>query len=86
MSSGQCAHNWPPVIVSGTPKAQPPAQASLVGTTTRSDGTKQLTYKGHPVYYFIKDKDDGDSYGQGAHAFGADWYVLTPSGQKVDNS
>ena len=84
--AGKCAHNWPPVIVSGTAKAQSPAQQSLVGTTTRSDGTKQLTYKGHPVYYFIKDKDDGDAYGEGVKAFGASWYVLTPSGVKIDKS
>jgi predicted lipoprotein with Yx(FWY)xxD motif len=45
-----------------------------------------VTYKGHPLYYFIKDKDAGDSYGQGSHAFGASWYVLAPSGKKVDNS
>jgi hypothetical protein len=38
----------------------------------------------HPLYYF--NKDDGDAYGQGSHAFGADWYVLAPSDNKVDNS
>ncbi len=57
-----------------------------LGTITRSDGTKQVTYKGHPLYFFAKDKDDGDAYGQGVHGFGADWYVLKPSGAKVDNS
>jgi len=57
-----------------------------LGTVTRPDGTKQVTYKGHPLYRFIKDKDNGDAYGQGAKAFGSDWYALAPSGNKVDKS
>ena len=82
--STQCAKFWPPVI--GTPKASAGAASADLGTITRSDGSKQLTYKGHPLYTFVKDKDDGDAYGQGQHAFGADWYVLSPSGSKVDKS
>ena len=56
-----------------------------LGTITRSDGTKQVTYNGHPLYFFEKDKDAGDAYGQGVKAFGADWYVLAPSGNKIDS-
>jgi predicted lipoprotein with Yx(FWY)xxD motif len=82
--SGQCAKFWPPVI--GTPKAGPGAMPADLGTITRSDGTKQLAYNGHPLYTFANDKDGGDSYGQGQHAFGADWYALSPSGSKVDHS
>jgi predicted lipoprotein with Yx(FWY)xxD motif len=81
-----CAAAWPPVLAKGTPTASGKAASADLGTTPRSGGAMQVTYKGHPLYYFIKDKDDGDAYGQGAHAFGADWYVLAPSGQKVDNS
>jgi predicted lipoprotein with Yx(FWY)xxD motif len=84
--TGACAAAWPPVIAKASAVASGQAVPADLGTTTRSGGVKQVTYKGHPLYYFIKDKDDGDSYGQGAHAFGADWYVLAPSGQKVDNS
>ncbi len=84
--TGPCAKAWPPVTVSGTPTATSPAETALVSTTTRADGTKQLTYKGHPLYYFIKDKDNGDAYGEGVKAFGASWYVLKPNGSKVDNS
>jgi predicted lipoprotein with Yx(FWY)xxD motif len=82
--SGACAGAWPPVI--GTATAHGGAKASDIGTTMRSDGMTQVTYKGHPLYFFIKDKDDGDAYGQNSHAFGADWYVLAPSGNKVDKS
>jgi predicted lipoprotein with Yx(FWY)xxD motif len=56
------------------------------GTITRADGTKQVTYKGHPLYLFVKDKDDGDAYGEAAKAFGAEWYTLAPSGNTVDTS
>jgi predicted lipoprotein with Yx(FWY)xxD motif len=82
--SGTCASAWPPVT--GTPQAQGAAVSADLATITRSDGTKQVTYKGHPLYLFIKDKDSGDAYGQGQKAFGADWYVLAPSGNKVDKS
>jgi predicted lipoprotein with Yx(FWY)xxD motif len=82
--SGECAHAWPPVL--GTGKASGGAVSSDLGTIKRSDGKTQVTYKGHPLYYFIKDKDDGDAYGEGSKAFGAGWYVLKPSGQKVDES
>jgi hypothetical protein len=81
-----CAKAWPPLTTSGNASAGGKAVSSRLGTTMRSDGTEQVTYKGHPLYYFIKDKDDGDAYGQGVHAFGADWYVVAPSGNKVDNS
>jgi predicted lipoprotein with Yx(FWY)xxD motif len=84
--SGACAGVWPPVTTSGTAKASGAALAADLGTIMRSDGTKQVTYKGHPLYFFAKDKDDGDSYGQGIKSFGAAWYVLAPSGKKIDNS
>jgi predicted lipoprotein with Yx(FWY)xxD motif len=84
--TGACAAAWPPVIAKGSPTASGQATSADLGTITRAGGVKQVTYHGHPLYYFIKDKDDGDAYGQGAHAFGADWYVLAPSGTKVDNS
>jgi predicted lipoprotein with Yx(FWY)xxD motif len=82
--TGACPSVWPPVT--GSPQAMGGAVSADLGTITRSDGTKQVTYKGHPLYRFIKDKDNGDAYGQGAKAFGADWYVLAPSGNKVDKS
>ncbi len=82
--TGACAAAWPPVL--GQPKAAGQANSSDLGTIKRADGTTQVTYKGHPLYFFVKDKDDGDAYGQGVTAFGAGWYVLAPSGNKIDNS
>lgn len=69
-----CAKVWPPVI--GEPRASGQAVASDLGTIKRADGSTQVTYKGHPLYLFVKDKDDGDTYGEGVHGFGAGWYVL----------
>jgi predicted lipoprotein with Yx(FWY)xxD motif len=82
--TGACAKAWPPVT--GTAVAKELAKSSDLGTITRSDGTTQVTYKGHPLYFFAKDKDDEDAYGQGLKQFGADWYVLAPSGSKIDES
>jgi predicted lipoprotein with Yx(FWY)xxD motif len=82
--TGACASLWPPVT--GNASASAGAMSADLGTITRSDGTKQVTYKGHPLYYYARDGDAGDSYGEGLKSFGASWYVLTPSGKKVDNS
>jgi predicted lipoprotein with Yx(FWY)xxD motif len=75
-----CAAIWPPVLTTGAPQAGTGAQASLLGTTTRTDGKIEVTYAGHPLYYFIKDKQAGDTTGQGVNGFGALWWVLSPSG------
>ncbi|HST34062.1 MAG TPA: hypothetical protein VLJ80_11165 [Solirubrobacteraceae bacterium] len=82
--SGACAKVWPPVTTSGAPTAAGGAVSADLGTTKRSDGTEQVTYKGHPLYFYDDDKDAGDAYGQGSKAFGASWYVLNPSGAKID--
>jgi predicted lipoprotein with Yx(FWY)xxD motif len=77
---GDCAANWPPLKVSGKPTAGGGARASKLGTTRRSDGTRQVTYNGHPLYRFAGDGAKGDTNGQGLNAFGARWYVVSPSG------
>jgi len=81
--SSACAEVWPPVTTTGAPKAASGAKAADLGTITRSDGTKQVTYKGHPLYYYVGDPNSGDTSGQGINSFGAPWYVLTPSGSEV---
>lgn len=82
--SGACAQVWPPVMTTGAPAAHGAAVAADLGTITRSDGTKQVTYKGHPLYFYVKDKDDKDAYGQDINSFGSGWYVLKPSGEKLE--
>ena len=76
----------PPVTTNGAPVVGGVAKSADLGTITRSDGTTQVTYKGHPLYFFARDKDSGDAYGEGVNGFGASWYVIAPSGAKVDNS
>jgi predicted lipoprotein with Yx(FWY)xxD motif len=84
MCSGACAEVWPPVITTASPKAAGGANTADLGTITRSDGTKQVTYKGHPLYYYVGDgTSGGETSGQAISSFGAPWYVLTPSGSEV---
>jgi predicted lipoprotein with Yx(FWY)xxD motif len=82
--SGACASAWPPVTTDGAPKAGGGVQTAMLTTSKRSDGTTQVVYGGHPLYYFVRDADSGDAYGQGIDGFGAEWYVLGPNGKKVE--
>ena len=83
--SGACATNWPP-LTSSNPTVGKGANASMVGTSKRSDGKTQVTYNGHPLYTFAGDSGPGDTSGQGVNAFGGLWYVLSPAGQQVTTS
>lgn len=78
-----CATIWPPVLTTGAPQAGAGAQASLLGTITRTDGKVEATYAGHPLYYFVQDKASGDVTGQGINGFGGLWWVLSPSGAAI---
>jgi predicted lipoprotein with Yx(FWY)xxD motif len=81
--SGACATAWPPLRANGKPSVAGGADASLIGTTTRSDGKPQVTYNGHPLYLYQGDEKPGDTEGQGSTAFGAAWYVLSAAGHQV---
>jgi predicted lipoprotein with Yx(FWY)xxD motif len=83
--SGACATAWPPLLTTGKPKAAGKAKKSLLGTTKRSDGKTQVTYKGHPLYYFVQDKKAGDTAGEGVDGFGAEWYVVGTNGKKIED-
>ena len=83
--SGACAQAWPPLTTSGTPKAGGKVKASLLGTTTRSDGSREVTYAGHPLYYFEGDSAPGQATGQGRDGFGAPWWVVSPAGKAIQN-
>ena len=80
-----CAQAWPPLIAKGPVTTRNGANATELGSTTRKDGATQVTYNSHPLYNFSGDVKAGDTTGQGSHAFGADWYVVAPSGDKIDN-
>jgi predicted lipoprotein with Yx(FWY)xxD motif len=81
--SGSCAKVWPPLTTKGTPIAGHGVKASDLGTITRSDGTKQVTYNGHPLYSFVEDTAAGATKGQGSDGFGAKWWLVAPSGSAI---
>jgi predicted lipoprotein with Yx(FWY)xxD motif len=80
---GQCAKFWPPLVSGTTARTTGGAQAAMVGTTSRTDGSKQVTYDGHPLYYFLEDKAPGDIKGQGLNASGGFWWLLAANGSTI---
>jgi len=82
--AGSCAAAWPPLIAAAKPRAGTGAKAALLGTTKRADGRVQVTYNKHPLYTFVKDTKKGQTSGETLDAFGAEWYVLSPAGAKVE--
>jgi predicted lipoprotein with Yx(FWY)xxD motif len=81
--SGACAKAWPPFLTAKAPKAGAGARAGLLGTTKRADGTVQVTYAGHPLYYFSGDKKPGQINCQNVVNFGGLWLVVSPGGAAV---
>jgi len=82
---GPCATYWPPLLTSGKPLAQSGLNQQLVGTTSRSDGTRQVTYAGHPLYRYLLDHEPGQTTGEGLQDFGAGWDVLSQAGTKIES-
>lgn len=80
---GACASLWPPYLTKAAPKAGAGAMAALLGTTKRRDGTTEVTYGGHPLYYYAPDGARGQITGQALDQFGAPWYALTPAGGEI---
>jgi predicted lipoprotein with Yx(FWY)xxD motif len=83
--SGACAVAWPPLRTGATPAVADGANAALLGTIPRPDGTPQVTYNGHPLYAFVKDHAPGDVNGQGLTAFGAAWFAVSPAGNQISS-
>ena len=84
--SGACASTWPPVRVNGKPVPGTGVNASQIGTTKRSDGGRQVTYNGHPLYTYTGDQKPGDTNGQGLNTFGGSWFAISPAGDQVTGS
>jgi predicted lipoprotein with Yx(FWY)xxD motif len=81
--TGACAAAWPPDTVTGMPTAGSGVNQALLGTVKRSDGATQVTYNHHPLYYYAGDTSAGTANGQGSTAFGAGWFVVNASGNKI---
>lgn len=84
--SGACASAWPPLTTPGKPLAAGGVHTADLGTVTRADGRIQVTYMGHPLYYFIGDTAPGQTLGQGSDAFGAKWWLVAPTGAAITSS
>jgi predicted lipoprotein with Yx(FWY)xxD motif len=83
--TGACAQAWPPLTTTGTPKASGAVKASLLGTTERADGSREVTYAGHPLYTFAGDTRVGQTSGEGSNGFGAPWWVVSPAGKALQH-
>jgi predicted lipoprotein with Yx(FWY)xxD motif len=81
--SGDCARFWPPVLSRGKARVGPGLRASLLGTTKRSNGSRQVTYNRHPLYTFAMDKRPGQTTGENFFAYGAKWYAVSAKGRMV---
>jgi len=77
---GVCAKAWPPLLTRGRPLAGPGVRAKLLGTTKRKNGRLQVTYNGHPLYYYSADRV-GKVMCQHARMHGGLWLIIKPNGQ-----
>lgn len=77
----ECAVAWPPLLTSGPPTAGAPGlDATKLGTVDRTDGTKQVTYHGWPLYYWKDDLAPGETKGQNVNGF----FLISPAGKKIE--
>jgi len=77
---GDCAAAWPPVLTEGSPVAGGGTMTDLLGTTPRTDGSTQVTYAGHPLYYYAHEGKNVVTC-HNVSEFGGLWLVVTPTGQ-----
>ena len=80
---GGCADAWPPFYTEGKPRAGSGAQARRLGTTRRRNGKTQVTYNGHPLYYYVDEDEPGEILCQNVEEFGGLWLVVSPPGNAV---
>ena len=85
MCNSACTTYWPPLTSHAAPRAGKGAHQSLLRLTRSRTGARQVTYAGHPLYTFIGDKRACQTTGQGLDNFGAEWYALSATGQKVEH-
>jgi predicted lipoprotein with Yx(FWY)xxD motif len=79
---GACAKAWPPYLVKSAPRAGPGTKQRLLGTIRRA-GSRQLTYAGRPLYYYVGEKEPHLVLCQNVREFGGLWLVVRPGGTLV---
>jgi len=77
---GPCADAWPPVLTRGPPRPSGGAHSKLLGTTRRTDGSTQVTYAGHPLYFYAHEGKN-QVLCHNVSEFGGVWLVVTPRGR-----
>ena len=80
---GSCADAWPPVLTDGFPRAEGSVNDELLGTTERTDGTTQVTYNGHPLYYYAHEAPN-EVKCHNIRTHGGLWWVIQPTGNRAD--
>jgi predicted lipoprotein with Yx(FWY)xxD motif len=80
---GACATAWPVFHARGNVRAGTGADRRLIGTTRRRGGTKQVTYAGHPLYYYVTDRKPGQVTCQNVVEYGGTWLVVAPGGTAI---
>jgi predicted lipoprotein with Yx(FWY)xxD motif len=83
LCSGACARAWPPFVVRSIPRAGSGVAGARLGTTRRADGSRQVTYAGRPLYYYVGDRKPGQILCQNVTEFGGVWRVVRASGRLV---
>jgi predicted lipoprotein with Yx(FWY)xxD motif len=78
-----CLSYWPALTSRAAPRAGTGVQKSMLRLTKQTNGVRQVTYAGHPLYTFVGDKSAGATTGEGLQNFGAGWYALAANGHKV---
>ncbi|HEX2256607.1 MAG TPA: hypothetical protein VHG92_07890 [Afifellaceae bacterium] len=78
-----CATAWPPFLTEGDPQAHDELKGELLGTIERDEGATQVTYNGWPLYRFAADAEPGHTRGHDIETHGAEWYLVTPEGEKA---
>jgi predicted lipoprotein with Yx(FWY)xxD motif len=77
---GACARAWPPYLAHGRLRAIDGLRRSRLGTIRRRDGSRQVTYAGHPLYYYVAEHKAGEVLCQNVTEFGGDWLIVNPDG------
>jgi predicted lipoprotein with Yx(FWY)xxD motif len=83
MANRECSATWPALGTTGKPTAGPGVNASLLSTITLSNGSKQVTYAGHPLYRYSAATERGETSYAGVEQFGGRWYALSATGKNV---
>jgi predicted lipoprotein with Yx(FWY)xxD motif len=83
---GACARAWPPYLAAGRGRASGGAHGSLVGVTVRANGSRQVAYNRHPLYYYVGDRSPGDILCQDVEEYGGHWWVVSPVGAAITTS